>query len=137
MREEKERRTEGHSYWKYAYGLVDVELQNIDEDETFTQIDHYWKDVSSMCDKEGKSKYPKLCTLANCVLTLSHGNADPERVFSITKCQLDLHGDTTDECILESLRMVKDYLMRNGGVEIFNVTPELIKKCENVKIRFV
>ena len=44
---------------------------------------------------------------------------------------MDLHGNATDESTLESLRIVKDFLMRNGGIENFNVTPELIRKCEN------
>ena len=83
-----------------------------------------------MCDNEGKPKYSKLCTMVNCVLTLLHGNADPERGFSITKHQLDLHGNAADKYPRISPNL-KDFLMRNGGIENFNVTPELIRKCEN------
>ena len=31
--------------------------------------------------KGGKKKFPTLAALADCVLTLSHENADPEREF--------------------------------------------------------
>ena len=134
--EEKTRRTERRSYWKYAYGLVDVELPDKEETSNFVRIDQYWQNVSSMCDNEGKPTYSKLCTMVNCVLTLSRGNADPQRGFPITKHQLDLHGNATDESTPESLRIVKDFLMRNGGIENFIVTPELIRKCENAHSQY-
>ena len=40
---------------------------------------------------------------------LSHGNSGAERGFSITKQHLELHGNKTNEDILNPLRNVKDY----------------------------
>ena len=122
------------SYWKYAYGLLDVEIDT--SDSGFVRIDHYWRNVAALCNEEGAPKYRKLTTLVNCILTLSHGNADPERGFSVNKQQLDLHGNTTDEHTLEALRIVKDYLIRNGGVEDFDVTSILINKCDNAHAQY-
>ena len=59
---------------------------------------------------EGRPKYRKLVSFVNHILTLSHGNADAERGFSITKQHLELHGNKTDEDTLNVLRNVKDYL---------------------------
>lgn len=128
--DEKLTRKERPSYWRYAYGLMDVEQESEHRNSVYTRIDHYWKRVANILDEEGKPKFAKLSTLVNCLLTLSHGNAEPERGFSINKNQLDLHGSGIGESTLESLRVVKDYLMRNGGIKAFNVSKELIAKCE-------
>ena len=41
------------------------------------------------------------------MLILPHGNADPERGFSVNK-HLDNHGSTTSEETIEALRFLKD-----------------------------
>ena len=55
----------------------------------------------------------------------SHGNADAERGFSITKQHLELHGNNTDEDTLNVLWNVKDYLLQNRGSENFEETIDL------------
>ena len=72
----------------------------------------------------------------NCLLTLSRGNSDPERGFSINKNQLDLHGSNIGENTLEALRIVKDYLMRNGGIGNFVVTKDLVDKCDKAHSQY-
>ena len=113
MKEMKER----YSYWKYDYGLIYIETEGTIETSSYARIDHYWQKVGSICG-EGKQKFPKLTTLMNCLSTLSHGNSDPERGFSINKNQLELHDSNIGKSTLETLWSVKDYLMRNGGTEI-------------------
>ena len=61
----------------------------------------------------------------------SHGNADAERGFSITKQHLELHGNNTDEDTLNVLWNVKDYLVQNRGSENFEETIDLNSKCKN------
>jgi hypothetical protein len=102
-----------------------------DNDSKYVRIDHFWRNVGGIVDIEGRPKYLKLVTFVNLILTLSHGNADPERGFSITKQHLQLHGNKTDENTLNALRNVKDYLVRNGGSENFEVTIDLISKCKD------
>jgi hypothetical protein len=127
----KEKKREVYSYWKYAYGLLDVAATDTDNDSKYVRIDHFWRNVGGIVDIEGRPKYLKLVTFVNLILTLSHGNADPERGFSITKQHLQLHGNKTDENTLNALRNVKDYLVRNGGSENFEVTIDLISKCKD------
>lgn len=54
------------------------------------------------------------------ILLLPHGNADPERGFSVKKI-LEKHGNNIDEDTLESVITVKDFLIQSGcqsGIEV-------------------
>ena len=55
-------------------------------------IDHYWSNVSGIVDENWSKKYARLFCLVKCILSLSHDNASPERVFSIIKLVLECHG---------------------------------------------
>ena len=59
------------------------------------------------------------------VCTLSHGNVDPERGFSINKHMLSGHGTSTNQKTIEALCLVKDYINLHGG----RVCKDLIKRC--------
>ena len=117
------------SYWRAAYGIAGVELATKDEESSLKSIDEYWTQIHKIVNKEGKVKYKQLFVLAKCVLTLSHGNADPERGFSINKYLLDIHGSSTGEDTLEALRMIKDYLIVHGAVKNIVVDRKLIQSC--------
>ena len=109
---------------------MDINIEEVTADR-MARIDHYWNDVASLVDEEGKPKYPNLCKFSRCILTLSHGNADPERGFSITKQQLQVHGDNLGEDMLVAIRTIKDYLIQIGGISKVEVTVDLIARCEN------
>ena len=98
-----------YSYWRYAYGLLDAAATDTDKDSKYVCIDHFWRNVGSIVDMEGRPKYQKLVTFVILILMLSHRNAGAERGFSITKQHLELHGNKTNEDILNPLRNVKDY----------------------------
>ena len=117
------------SYWRAAYGMAGVELATKDEESSLKSIDEYWTQIHKIVNEEGKVKYNKLFVLAKCVLTLSHGNADPERGFSINKYLLDIHDSSTGEDTLEALLMIKDYLIVHGAVKNIVVDRKLIKSC--------
>ena len=57
---------------------------------------------------------------------MSHGNNTPERGFSVNKRLLDVHDYSTYEDTIIALRMVKDELLRVGGVLEFPITRELL-----------
>ena len=80
---------------------------------------HYWLGVYKICDKNGIKKYPQLFSLVKSILTLSHGNSAPERGFSIKKIILDAHVYCMQESTIEALHLVKDELLRIGGVVKF------------------
>lgn len=89
-----------------------------------------------MVDSEGNRKYKNLSLLCHCILTLPHGNAEPERGFSINKAILAVHGFSIKEDTLEALRLVKDFLILNGGGDEVEVTKELRKSCEASHARY-
>ena len=95
--------------------------------ETECKIDEFWQKVGSIKEKDGSSRYPQLFALIKCVLSLSHGNAVPERGFSVNKIMLESHGYTIDNDTIAALRLVKDSIKREGGEENFPITRKLIK----------
>ena len=114
------------SYWQYALQICMIEpTPSILETEC--KIDEFWQKVGSIKEKDGSSRYPQLFALIKCVLSLSHGNAVPERGFSVNKIMLESHGYTIDNDTIAALRLVKDSIKREGGVENFPITRKLIK----------
>lgn len=95
------------SYWKNAFEVcgLESEVENEEEVKTkFKRIDDYWTYVGNITGDDGKAKYPQLSALCRCVLSLSHGNAVPERGFSINKILLEAHGTSMDESTIQAHR---------------------------------
>ena len=69
----------------------------------FVRIDHYWSKIGKIRDDAGQYKFKHLASLANCVLSLSHRNAAPERGFSLNKKLLDIHGTTIQDKTITAL----------------------------------
>ena len=67
-----------------------------------------------------------MAKLAQCVLSLSHGNSTPERGFSVNKRLLVMHGYGTYDDSIIALGMVKDELLRVPGVLEFPIIRELL-----------
>ena len=124
---------EQYSYWKYAYGIAGIEdYKKTTDDYRFKRIDIVWNDISKIADSSTAIlKFSNLSKLAHCVLVIPHGNAEPERGFSINKHVLNIHGNSLKEDTIVALRLVKDCLIRAGGVEKFVVTKELISLAAN------
>ena len=78
--------------------------------------------VGLIIDDEGRKSSPHFFALANCVLTLSHEIADPERGLSINNYPLKIHGLTTSESTIEALRLVKDFNIRKDGIEKVSIS---------------
>ena len=65
------------------------------------------------------------------ILTLSHGNADPERGFSINKLLLQAHGTQILPNTLELIRLIKSWLIRYGGGSNIAIDKPLLKLVSN------
>ena len=71
-----------------------------------------------------------------CYLLIPHGNADPERGFSINKRLLERHGvNISGEC-LEALRLIKDYLIQVGGPMNVNIDQKMLASCASSRQRY-
>ena len=60
---------------------------------------------SKVRDDAGQYKFKHLASVANCVLSLSHGNAALERGFSLNKNFLDIHGNSIQGETITALRI--------------------------------
>ena len=61
-----------------------------------------------------------------CVLSLSHGNSDPERGLSINKFLLDTHGNSISEVTKECIRLLKDV----------DINKQMMKSCKSSHERY-
>ena len=121
------------SYWKYAYGLCGIDDYDVNEDDyKFRRIDEYWLSIGKFTDDvTGKLKYKNLSKLALCVMVLPHGNAEPERGFSINKYMLSVHGSALKEETIVALRIVKDEIIRVGGIMNVKISKDMIRTCDS------
>ena len=94
--------------------------------EGYCGMDEIWQKVETMVDSDGSLKYPQLFALMKYVLSLSHGNAVPERGFSMNKIMLESHGYTIDNDTIAALRLVKNSIRKEGGVDKFPITRKLL-----------
>lgn len=92
--------------------------------------------MSNIRDENGSLKYENLWTLAKCIMLLSHGNADPEREFSINKHLLSIHGYSIGEDTVQAIRLTKDYIIKCGGSEKVPITKKLLKSCKEARSKY-
>jgi len=92
--------------------------------------------VCAIRDEDGLLKFRNLLQLAKCVFVLPHGNADPERRFSINKRIIEIHGSSLGPDTIEAIRLVKDYLLIIGGVEKVTISKELLKSCASAYSKY-
>ena len=133
----KHTRTQKNSYWKEAYEIAGITDYACDQnDSSYKRLDDYWVRISELLDENGNTKYADLWQLVKCVMLISHGNADPERGFSINKHMLKIHGSSLGEDTLTAVRLVKDYVIKCGGSEKVPLTNGLMNSCRKAWNRY-
>lgn len=88
----------------------------------------YWVEISKIQNLQGESRYEELSNLVLACLSLSHGNADAERGFSVNKAVLH-HRELLKEDTIVAIRMVKDAIIQYGSVENFPMPRRLLDLC--------
>ena len=94
--------------------------------ESYCGMCKFWPKVRTMEDTDGSLKYLQLLALMRCVLSFSHGNAAPERDFSMNKIMLESDGYIIGNDIIAALRLVKDSVRKEAGVHKFPITGKLL-----------
>ena len=89
-------------------------------------LDDYWREVSEAKPPTNSPKFPILCKLAKTLMVVSHGNADPERGFSLNKNILTDNRSSLSQSSIVGLRTVKDFLIAAGGIENVKITRSMI-----------
>ena len=116
-------------------GLLEVG-EYVNCESCYQRIDHYRKKIGELVYEDGSKKYSQLANLALTVCSLGHGNAAPERGFSINKALLDGHGYTIQEDTVVSLLIVKDWINEYGGTLKFPVTKELRQQGKGARAKY-
>lgn len=122
-------------YFSSIYRYADLIVQQFrfyqtEELELDPELDSYgfWTKISEIKTLQGEPRYAELSKLAFACLSLSHGNADPERGFSFNKGVLQ-DRESMNEGTITALRMVKDAIIQHGGVENFPMPRRLLDLC--------
>jgi len=68
----------------------------------------YWKHVSTVLDSAGEKKHEHLGFVAKAALTLFHGNAAPERGFSVNNALVTKERGSSSPRIIVALGVVKE-----------------------------
>lgn len=93
-------------------------------------IENYRNFFGEIRGADGNLKFKNLSNLALTCLCISHGNAVPERGFSLNKNMLDGRESLSEE-IIEATRLVKDSVALHGGITNFPITRRLITLVED------
>ena len=101
------------------------------------RMDVLWSYVGDMKDTaEGVLCYPRLRKVANLILTISHSNAEEERVFSIIqKNKTCFHPNLDPEETLASVVTVK-LAMESQNVESFKIPDEVLTASKSATYKY-
>ncbi len=91
-------------------------------------VDKYWSHVSQQVDSLGQPKYSNLMVVVKAALTVSHGQADVERGFSLNNHIIDDSRVSLKQQTVVAIRTVKDVVNQYGSVDKIPITRELIRK---------
>lgn len=78
-------------------------------------MESYWRKKQCLKNEDRNQKYQYVPNMVLTILPVTHGNADPKRRNSINKHLIEKHGKNIEEDTLESIRIVKDYVIHKGG----------------------
>lgn len=91
------------------------------------RIDTFWKEIFEIKNNiNGQIKYGNLKVLVINCLTLSHGNADVERGFSLNKSIITHSRTSLSENTIIAIRHVKDAVKRYGGICAVPISAKLL-----------
>lgn len=126
--------------WKGEFSKVSAQIQSrwvfLFFNSRNAKSPKHWAAVSEIQSPTGEFKFRKLSQLANACLCISHGNAGPERGFSLNKNVLDDRHSLGEETI-EALRLVKEAVLLYGGVTKFPINRMLLTYARNAHSAFL
>lgn len=100
---------------KDEWNLYSMErIVSSDYPSSTDDLDVYWFNVSKLVNSTGTQRFPVLCKLAACIGVLSHGNADPERGFSLNKQIISDTRVLLSQKVIIGTRAIKDAIISAG-----------------------
>ena len=124
-------RQSGHCMW-------DSSLQSVEVDYAANaRICKYWNIISDVPNDVGGKKYSSLSRVAMAAWTLAHGNAIPERGFSVNNAMLGKERLSLEEQTIVAERVVKDAIKLFGTVTNVPITKELLISARKAHSKYV
>lgn len=105
--------------------ISELNIYKTEPIQSNNDVETFYNEMSKATDLQGKPKFTNLSSLAKICLCVSHGNADPERGFSLNKAILDGRESLKDDTII-ALRIVKDHLILHERIENFKISQRLL-----------
>lgn len=97
----------------------------VDQDSNL-RIDHFWRNVIYEKNALGVFKYPKLASFVKACLSLSHGNSDVERGFSVSQRVLTAEKASMSEKMLNARLNIRDGVKKYKNVAAVPITKKLL-----------
>lgn len=101
---------------KSAHEELNKFVNSLPTCDIYETADYYWRNIFSLKDQFAKGKYCNLAKLFKATLILPHGNADPERGFSVNNAMLTKHKTRFNDITIRSIRVIKDAIKHYGGI---------------------
>jgi hypothetical protein len=107
--------------WQVTADTAIDKKQQITHSDKPAAIDEYWAQVTSIKNAVGLSKYSCLGKLVRACLSLSHGNADLERSFSVNKQVVTADRVSLGQETIGALRVVKEAIRIHGNGQVSEI----------------
>lgn len=111
------------------------QTQTVDMNIEEEKIELYWTKVGCIKNDNNEFLFSDLANMVKAVLSISHGNAVPERGFSINKNLLENRSSLKEDTIV-ALRLVKDAVILYGGVSNFPIDKGLLNSVKNSRAAY-
>lgn len=111
------------------------QTETIDENWNELSTYDFWAKVGEIQTLTGEPKFGELAKLVKACLSLSHGNADPERGFSENKKILEGRENLDEETIV-FIRAVKNYINLCGSPLNVGVNRRLLDLCAAARKKY-
>ena len=96
--------------------------------EAVVSVDQYWANVFKEKNSQGEPKYKQLGNLGKKVLSLSHGNSEVERAFSISGNDVTPQRSCLSESTINGIGATTSGIRADGGMpEVIPITKEFIR----------
>ena len=125
--------------WR-IYAETDIPEEWAQKDGLAVRVYQYWSKELKLKSVSGSQKFGVLGKVIKCALSLSHGNADNERSFSINKNTLSKERSSLSITALNGLRAVEDGVRNEGELSNVAVNKGMlvsVKSCHKVYLAHV
>ena len=114
-----------------------VEQWSTDQPQEDMDISSYWNRVTAIWDGLGEKKYTNPGVTVKSALTLSHGNAIPERGFSVNNSLLSKKRLALSEEAIVGERVIKEVVRIYGPAANIPITKDMISCARKVHAEYL